>query len=73
MKFVCITYTRKAQFNEPFVWLQRVRAYVGLLEALAQNHEVVSIDRINYTGSLTVKGVQHLFPDAGHHRLSAAP
>lgn len=72
MNFVCITYTRKAQFNEPLTWLHRVRAYTGLLEALARKHDVISIDRINYTGNITVNGVRHLFPDAGASSLAAA-
>jgi glycosyltransferase involved in cell wall biosynthesis len=72
MKFVCITYTRKSQFNNPTAWLHRVRGYTGLLEALGKRNTVISIDRINYTGNFTVGGVQHLFPDAGTSRLSAA-
>jgi len=72
MKFVCITYTRKKEFNEPTAWLHRVRGYTGLLEALGQRNTVISIDRINYTGEITVGGVRHLFPDAGTSKLSAA-
>ncbi|MBS1662129.1 MAG: glycosyltransferase family 4 protein [Bacteroidetes bacterium] len=72
MKIVCITYTRKAQFNEPKAWLHRVRGYIGILEALSQKHEVVSIDRINYTGNIRLNGVDHVFPEAGASRLSAA-
>lgn len=72
MKFVSITYTRKPKFSEPLAWLHRVRGYISILEALSQKNEVVSIDRINYTGNLTINGVQHLFPDAGTSRLSAS-
>jgi glycosyltransferase involved in cell wall biosynthesis len=72
MKFVCITYTRKTAFNEPMTWLHRVRGYTGLLEALSKRNTVISIDRINYTGEVTVGGVRHLFPDAGASSLSAA-
>ncbi len=72
MTFVFITYTRKAQFNDPLNWLHRVRAYIGLLEALAQKHTVISIDRINYTGDITVNGVRHSFPETGNGRLASA-
>src|ERR1700756_818137 len=65
MKFVSITYTRKAQYSDPMAWLHRVRAYIGLLEALAQKDTVISIDRINYTGDITVNNVRHIFPDTG--------
>lgn len=72
MQFVSITYTRKAQFNDPMAWLHRVRGYAGLLEALAQKDAVISIDRINYTGDVTVGNVRHIFPDTGTSRLSSA-
>ena len=72
MIFVFITYTRKAQFNDPLTWLHRVRAYIGLPEALAQKNTVISIDRINYTGDITVNGVRHSFPETGNGRLTSA-
>jgi len=72
MKFVCITYTRKAQYSDPMAWLRRIRAYAGLLEALAKKDTVISIDRINYTGDITVNDVRHIFPDTGASRLSSA-
>ena len=72
MIFVFITYTRKAQFNDPLTWLHRVRAYIGLPEALAQKNTVISIDRINYTGDITVNGVRHFFPDTGNGVFSSA-
>ncbi|WP_431210730.1 glycosyltransferase family 4 protein [Puia sp. P3] len=72
MQFVCITYTRKAQFSDPKAWLHRIRGYTGLLEALAQKDKVVSIDRINYTGDITAGNVRHIFPDTGTNRLSSA-
>src|SRR5260221_843435 len=72
MNFVSITYPREAAFNDPLAWLHRIRAYTGVLEALATKHAVVSIGRINYTGTITVNGVRHLFHDAGGRRLPAA-
>ena len=72
MQFVCITYTRKAQFSDPMAWLHRVRGYAGLLEALAQTDTVISIDRINYSGDITVNNVRHIFPNTGTSRLSSA-
>ncbi|MBS1605069.1 MAG: glycosyltransferase family 4 protein [Bacteroidetes bacterium] len=72
MKLVCITYTRKTQFSDPMAWLRRVRGYAGLLEALAQKDTVISIDRIDYTGDITVNNVRHIFPHTGTSRLSSA-
>ena len=71
MIFVSITYTRKALFNDPISWLRRIRLYTGLLEILAIKNTVISIDRINYTGEITVNGVRHFFPDTGNGLSSA--
>jgi glycosyltransferase involved in cell wall biosynthesis len=71
MRFVCITYTKKPGYDQPAAWLYRIRAYMGILDALAVNHTVISIDRINYTGELIQNGVRHLFPDVGDNRLTA--
>lgn len=73
MKFVSITYTKKTQFSEPGAWLQRIRAYLGVLEALAkQQHAVISLDRISYKGEIVVNGVAHHFPDFGSNPLMVA-
>jgi glycosyltransferase involved in cell wall biosynthesis len=70
MRFVCITYTKKTEYDQPAAWLYRIRAYMGILEALGRNHTVISIDRINYTGELTQNGVRHIFPEAGRNKLT---
>jgi glycosyltransferase involved in cell wall biosynthesis len=72
MNFISITYTQKPDFDQPLAWLHRVRAYIGILEALSQSYSVISIDRINYQGDLFRNGVQHHFPDFGEGRFSAA-
>jgi glycosyltransferase involved in cell wall biosynthesis len=72
MKIVSITYSRHPLFRDPLSWLQRVRAYNGLLEALAENNTVTNICRIGYTGEIMVKGVRHIFPDTGNNRLLSA-
>jgi len=72
MKFVCITYTKKPQYDKPALWLYRIRAYIGILEALSKSDTVISIDRINYSGELFLNGVHHIFPDVGGNRMSAA-
>ena len=69
MKLVSITYTKKAQFSEPGAWLQRIRAYLGVLETLAKKYSVISLDRIGYQGEVVVNGVLHHFPDFGKNPL----
>lgn len=84
MKFISITYTRKAHYSDPFAWLHRVRASIGILEALAKmstvtgngtatkNNTIISIDRINYSGEITINDVRHIFPETGTSRISSA-
>ncbi len=72
MKFVSLTYTKKSKFTQPDAWLQRIRAYIGVLEALAKQHSVISLDRIDYKGEVFVNGVVHHFPEFGNHRLLVA-
>jgi glycosyltransferase involved in cell wall biosynthesis len=72
MKFVSIAYTKKPQFSQPDPWLQRIRAYLGVLEALGGQNSVISLDRIDYKGSSFVNGVLHHFPDFGSNRLIVA-
>lgn len=61
MKFLFVGYTANKQFHHPQDWLFRIRAYLGVLESLAKQHEVVSIEQINYTGLIEQNGVQYHF------------
>lgn len=72
MKFISLTYTKKSKFTRPDAWLQRIGAYLGVLEALSKHHSVISIDRIGYSGDVLQNGVRHLFPDYDGNRLIIA-
>src|SRR6478609_5220781 len=63
MKIVSTSYTNTAAFIDPEQWLDRIDFYTGILEALAREHEVESIEQINYSGELLRKGVKYHFLD----------
>jgi glycosyltransferase involved in cell wall biosynthesis len=65
MKFVFASYVKSSGFDRPEDWINRIYAYLGVLESLGKQHTVISIEQINYTGSCQEKGVQYFFMDFG--------
>ena len=61
MKFVFASYIAIPDFNEPTAWLARIRPYAGIYAALSREHEVVSIEQINYEGNYTQHGIHYHF------------
>jgi glycosyltransferase involved in cell wall biosynthesis len=61
MRIVSTSYSKTASFKDPCKWLERISFYTGLLEELAKQNEVISIERISYTGEVKQKGVRYLF------------
>lgn len=61
MRFLFVSYTRTPGFCTPEEWLHRLRAYTGVLEALAIQHEVISIEQTGYRGEYEREGVQYYF------------
>src|SRR5471030_620578 len=61
MKFLFTSYVFTKQFNSPEAWIERIKAYTGILEALAKKNEVISIEQINYQGNYQKDGVQYYF------------
>lgn len=61
MKFVLASYIYTKAFDDPDAWIERIKAYTGILEALAKNNEVISIEQINYEGDHKKNGVQYYF------------
>ncbi|MBL7703091.1 MAG: glycosyltransferase family 4 protein [Ferruginibacter sp.] len=61
MKIVSTSYTNTVQFNDPVAWLQRINFYTGILDELAKNHQVDSIEQINYSGAVERNGVKYHF------------
>lgn len=61
MKIVSTSYVNTPEFNDPGKWLERISFFTGILEQLAKEHEVHSIEQINYKGKLEQLGVQYHF------------
>ncbi len=70
MKFVFASYVFSPEFINPEAWLKRINLYAGILEALAKNHQVISIEQIDYEGTHFNNGVKYefkRFTRAGHY------
>ncbi len=61
MKFVFASYVLTREFDHPELWLNRIRAYSGLLESLGINNEIISIEQINYEGEYYKSNVHYRF------------
>ena len=61
MKIVSTSYINTSTFNDPEQWLERINFFTGILESLALQHQVESIEQINYSGVLERKGVKYHF------------
>jgi glycosyltransferase involved in cell wall biosynthesis len=63
MRIVFTSYSSVPQYKDPEAWLNRIEGYTGILESLAEEHEVIGIERIQYEGSLRKNGVLYYFID----------
>jgi glycosyltransferase involved in cell wall biosynthesis len=70
MKFVFASYVFTKEYNSPEAWIERIKAYTGIQEALAKNNEVISIEQIDYEGEYAKDGVQYYFK---HFRKTKFP
>jgi glycosyltransferase involved in cell wall biosynthesis len=61
MKIISTSYSKTAEYTDPHAWLKRISFYTGVLEALAKQDEVISIERINYEGRIEQNGVLYYF------------
>jgi len=78
MRIVSIGYSKTLGFSNPVKWLERINFYTGVLEVLAKQHTVSSIERIEFEGDylqnnvcyhfINLRGKVTFFP-FGMHRL----
>jgi glycosyltransferase involved in cell wall biosynthesis len=61
MRLIFTSYISTPEFKDPIAWLRRIDGYTGILEALAREHEVISIERIDHEGNFEIKGVHYFF------------
>jgi glycosyltransferase involved in cell wall biosynthesis len=68
MRIVFLSYNYSPDIRSPQEWIERIKFYRGWLECLAEEHTVIRVDQINYTGSYTHNGVQYHFVDDGQRK-----
>lgn len=73
MKYVFASYAYVNNFNQPDAWLKRISSYRGILESLAGNNEVISIEHIDFEGQVENNGVQYHFRRFTTNRLRYFP
>ena len=61
MLIVNNSYSKSPEFDDPQKWLRRINFYTGVLEQLAINNKVESIERINYEGEYVKNKVHYHF------------
>ena len=61
MRIVFTSYVHSPLFEQPQAWLNRIKGYIGILEALSNKHEVISIEQINFVGTYVNNGVDFRF------------
>jgi glycosyltransferase involved in cell wall biosynthesis len=69
MRFVFAGYIQTPEFKTPSEWIQRLAAYFGVLEELAKQHEVISIEQTGYEGDHRCNGVDYRFMHFGRRKL----
>src|SRR3569623_1324731 len=61
MKYIFAGYVYIGEFDSPEAWLERIKAYTGILAALAKDNTVISIQQIDYEGEHNKDGVKYYF------------
>ncbi|HEY9002457.1 MAG TPA: glycosyltransferase family 4 protein [Mucilaginibacter sp.] len=61
MKYIFAGYVHTRDYNSPEAWLERIKAYTGIPEALAKHNTVISIQQIDYEGEYHKAGVKYYF------------
>ena len=61
MRFVFASYVYTPAYNSPEAWIDRINFYTGMLESLAKNNRVISIEQIDYEGIYQQDGVEYQF------------
>lgn len=69
MRIVSTSYVNTNSYDDPIKWLDRISFYTGLLEELAKQHHIDSIEQINYSGKLIRNRVTYHFLDFKKRKL----
>jgi glycosyltransferase involved in cell wall biosynthesis len=69
MKFVSLSYVRSNGFHDPATWLERIKPYGKVLEALGKKQDVISIEQIDFEGAYQSNGVEYKFIRSKSNKL----
>jgi len=63
MRWVFLSFKKYSEESNPENWLKSIVHYTGILDSLAENNEVTSLDGISFKGIQMVNGVRYNFID----------
>ncbi|WP_298738463.1 glycosyltransferase family 4 protein [uncultured Chitinophaga sp.] len=66
MRVLFASYVTIPEFHQPEAWLNRIKAYRGILETLNMHNEVLTIEQISYEGLYQMNGVEYHFKRFPH-------
>ena len=61
MKIIFVSYVHTPDYKNPAEWLEHIKFYTGVLQALAKKHEVISIELIDFEGEYVQNFVHYRF------------
>lgn len=70
MRIVFVSYNYSPDIYSPDEWIKRIKFYVGWLESLATEHDIIRVEQINYEGEFLHNGVKYCCVDAGKRKNS---
>lgn len=65
MIYVSVTFYSSLAFDAPEAWIKRTEAYAGILQCIGKENKVINLKRINFTGDLVYKNIDHRFHNIG--------
>jgi len=65
MRFVFLSYNYSPGIHSPQAWIDRIKFYVGSLEALAKTNTAIRVDQVDYEGEYMHNGVKYHFINDG--------
>lgn len=61
MKIIFVSYVHTPDYKNPAEWLEHIKFYTGVHQALAKKHEVISIELIDFEGEYVQNFVHYQF------------
>ena len=68
MNVVFLSYYNQLVYNSPESWIERIKTYAALMEALSRQCNVTYITQMNYEGTISKKGMDYVFLKSAHKK-----